>query len=486
MPAAWRKGRKSVPGLRLRSTTRLLRWRDAGISIAAGAVITVLVAWSIALRADPDPGTSDERARWPTTVSSDWPPSPRSVTSYDAQFGPSGLRQRSAWATDASRRGSYRLWVSDAGWPAYALRSTIRSTKIVDSTEPSAEQRELALESGLAVELHHSRPHVRGEDGWRARRLPLQPLPVGFGASMAFWAMPMLALLVLCRLAKVGRCTEAVGLFRWVRFALVVVSLAAAVNACVAIGLWARWQWSADPLALHTREYRRGESVGRNAAVLEGTLASWPASVPEDWPETPRWIGWLGEAPGVRGYEYTSNGVPAAAVIWFHVSWGSGAFSDHQQINVVQIGWPLACLQSEELIEDEDHDSIWVGLQIRVSPEAPSDAPFGTVRRARRGVISSLTLPGAPQPTWASQPTPFLPLRPLALGMVVNTLLFAYLIALLLVGPAAVRTWLRIRRSRCVACGYSIDGMVRCPECGADVNCTPDAVEQVDAGAAQA
>lgn len=64
------------------------------------------------------------------------------------------------------------------------------------------------------------------------------------------------------------------------------------------------------------------------------------------------------------------------------------------------------------------------------------------------------------------------PLRPMPVGLLVNTVVFALLwsIALLpLVALRGLRRWRRARRNRCVACGYVLGGLpdgVPCAECG--------------------
>ena len=67
-----------------------------------------------------------------------------------------------------------------------------------------------------------------------------------------------------------------------------------------------------------------------------------------------------------------------------------------------------------------------------------------------------------------------LPLRPMPVGLLVNTIVFAVLwfVALLpLVALRAWRRWGRAEKNRCVACGHPRDGLsvgAPCPECGRD------------------
>lgn len=59
-----------------------------------------------------------------------------------------------------------------------------------------------------------------------------------------------------------------------------------------------------------------------------------------------------------------------------------------------------------------------------------------------------------------------LPLFPLWPGFALNTLLFAATLAVLWHVPVGVRRMSRWRAGRCLACGYSIEGLDTCPECG--------------------
>lgn len=59
------------------------------------------------------------------------------------------------------------------------------------------------------------------------------------------------------------------------------------------------------------------------------------------------------------------------------------------------------------------------------------------------------------------------PLQPLWIGFIFNTLWYAVAAGLLLVAPGVIRRWSRRRRHCCPACGYPTGTSPVCTECGA-------------------
>lgn len=60
-----------------------------------------------------------------------------------------------------------------------------------------------------------------------------------------------------------------------------------------------------------------------------------------------------------------------------------------------------------------------------------------------------------------------LPCSPIWSGLIVNSILYGLFALLIVRGPRYVRTLSRLRRSRCVECGYDLKGLDGgCPECG--------------------
>ena len=69
---------------------------------------------------------------------------------------------------------------------------------------------------------------------------------------------------------------------------------------------------------------------------------------------------------------------------------------------------------------------------------------------------------------WPSGPNVILPLQPIWVGFLGNTLCYASAWWGLCSTPAPIRRWVRRRRGQCPTCGYDLRGNVAegCPECG--------------------
>ena len=63
-----------------------------------------------------------------------------------------------------------------------------------------------------------------------------------------------------------------------------------------------------------------------------------------------------------------------------------------------------------------------------------------------------------------------IPVRPIATGLIGDTVVYGAAIFLVVTGPGAVRRRARRRRGRCPACGYDLRGRAdaACPECGSE------------------
>ncbi len=76
------------------------------------------------------------------------------------------------------------------------------------------------------------------------------------------------------------------------------------------------------------------------------------------------------------------------------------------------------------------------------------------------------------QPEWTHQFGPIpgrrIPLRPMRLGFVLNTIFYAVILWSLTLGPFTARRVIRRKRGLCIKCGYDLRGTEHevCPECG--------------------
>ena len=59
-----------------------------------------------------------------------------------------------------------------------------------------------------------------------------------------------------------------------------------------------------------------------------------------------------------------------------------------------------------------------------------------------------------------------LPLIPIWPGFAVNTLFYAVVLWMLICGPFVLRRFIRVKRGRCVKCGYPMGESAACSECG--------------------
>ena len=64
-----------------------------------------------------------------------------------------------------------------------------------------------------------------------------------------------------------------------------------------------------------------------------------------------------------------------------------------------------------------------------------------------------------------------LPLRPIWQGFAINTIFYTAILWLLTLGPFTARRMIRIKRGRCIKCGYDLREVEheKCPECGVQV-----------------
>ena len=117
----------------------------------------------------------------------------------------------------------------------------------------------------------------------------------------------------------------------------------------------------------------------------------------------------------------------------------------------VSAGWPWQALRTQAVVEQP----VTERRRLFFEPGYPEVSwDFGFV------------LPGDPGPPVAAK---VLPLRPMLLGFVADTLLYAALLWLLIPGPFVLRRFLRVRRGLCPKCAYPIGESSVCTECACEL-----------------
>ena len=113
-------------------------------------------------------------------------------------------------------------------------------------------------------------------------------------------------------------------------------------------------------------------------------------------------------------------------------------------------GWPFICLAST--------------IDAALHPLDPGRGSGWTYGAVSWGITLPSTQGGAMPRS--------LPLRPVWIGILVNTIFYGLVIWLVVHGPVAIRGWYRVRFGRCGRCGrcgYPAGSSPRCSECGAPI-----------------
>lgn len=163
------------------------------------------------------------------------------------------------------------------------------------------------------------------------------------------------------------------------------------------------------------------EARGGSSEAMRDLYAAGGGMGPSGWP---RWPGWLPGIPDVPGGLATFSGRAA--------------------------GWPLPALRSTAVSMDPGLPARWSWswrLLTADHYQSPADPQMGAV-----------------------------PLAPIPLNFLADSLLFGGAWWLMMLGPRDVQRWRRRRGGCCEACGYSLAGLPAvgsCPECGAQIRRLP-------------
>lgn len=196
---------------------------------------------------------------------------------------------------------------------------------------------------------------------------------------------------------------------------------------CVVVGVGAAWG-SAWVIAAYA-QMRRVQRVYPLQLPVQGELsrlpiAVWAPPLPREWP-TPEVVG-----------EYAEWGERTTGAF--------GMNADYQVFTAAyRYGWPVPALQR---------------LTLRTYPDSESSP---TLSAMQRGI-------GPPKFAQPLEDVDSFPLQPVWPGFAVNAAFYGAVCFLLMATPGVVRRWRRRRRGACASCGYALEGLGTCPECGSD------------------
>ncbi|MEZ6243553.1 MAG: hypothetical protein R3B57_10985 [Phycisphaerales bacterium] len=171
----------------------------------------------------------------------------------------------------------------------------------------------------------------------------------------------------------------------------------------------------------------------------EGTIASAGMRTPPGW--EPRTLV-VRRGFGVRMRLLTE-------MEWMGSRLGMMMDSQNRSVNVCEAGWPMLSLRLDGVQSDRYAGaSGWLARTWIGGLEAP-------LRLVGGGGGYGVYL-------WPDR----LPVRPVPLGFVVNSVVYAALVFVMAPMPRRARRWWRGRRGKCRRCGYTLAGLESCPECG--------------------
>ncbi|MBM4112130.1 MAG: hydrogenase maturation nickel metallochaperone HypA [Phycisphaerae bacterium] len=157
---------------------------------------------------------------------------------------------------------------------------------------------------------------------------------------------------------------------------------------------------------------------------------AWLRGVPADWPVSPSFV----KRQSARGFIQEFQHHPV----------GDGYFVRHFDQYAWLAGWPMLAL---------------TGAANKVNDSAGGVfAAPGTLE-----LVAAIEISFDP---WMDRGNRVIPLLPIPIGFVVDTLFWGAIVAGATLLLRAFKRRCRIARGRCPGCGYELVGALRCPECG--------------------
>lgn len=188
----------------------------------------------------------------------------------------------------------------------------------------------------------------------------------------------------------------------------------------------------------------------------------WPNRFPGDG-TTPSYVGmlnettslWIWEGAGAcirREGQHSSDPIDFVSPPDFIRGEGDGTIIENASVGYYY-GWPMHSLQMLERFENR--------TSYITSPDNPTK-------------ISRESIDVSPKPLWwyqgkFSSTTSTLNQIPIAIkpfGFIINSLVYASIIFVAWTARTKIVSIRRNRRGQCIICGYSIEGLTVCPECG--------------------
>ncbi len=413
----------------------LKRWLiTLGVAWLLGCAVTVLVAWCCAVEgANLGEWEAIDNPKWPAPPLEGWPAQPQYGKLWINNASLHGFEFSTTDASSPSGFKTYDMYFTRFGWPLASMYS-IRYEGIVYS---SLDTRVETIIDGPGIEILPYRTGSSATDHPYHLKLPITPLWQGFLANSAIAAALFLTFALLLRVGTARHSRHAPRRpgrvhVRWIALSLLLGVLA---SVAVALGQWAYSEFeTAHFLNLDGASYYSPLS-GSDAGE---TPLQWPGTPPPGWPVRSTHLTRFRVEWGVRFHAYNQG--------WIASDPSDPDFDPYSAI-VTQAGWPVPCLEAIDFVETR-RDGSWT-------------------RTTSSLVVPVATRPESASSSYAEAPVP---LNPIWLGLVANTLLYGYLITLPLLTVRAVRVVRRRCRGACECCGYSRLGLapdVLCPECGA-------------------